>query len=182
MIEEISLINFEIPLSEKIRFFLRVEKLYSKALYFISNNLANDHQIALKTIFDLYDLTSRSDVKSDLMQELEKQKLTLEAFYKNPNVDTAKTEEIIKNIDSCNKKLYISSGKVGQGLKNNELLLSIKQKTSIPGGICEFDMPAYQHWSSLPSRRTLDLKEWLLFYEDVFSKLILNILRNNKFC
>ena len=68
-------------------------------------------------------------------------------------------------------------------LKNNELLLSIKQKTSIPGGICEFDMPAYQHWSSLPSKeRTLDLKEWLLFYEDVFKgvKLILNILRNNK--
>jgi len=40
--------------------------------------------------------------------------------------------------------------------------MSIKQRTSIPGGVCEFDLPSYHFWLNQDeSLRRQDLTEWL---------------------
>ena len=117
------------------------------------------------------------------MQELEKQKLTFQSFTKNPKSDPIKTQKLIDEIDHCIKKLYMSSGKIGQSLKNNDWLMNIKQRSNIPGGICDFDLPAYKLWSSYNSgKRTEDLRNWLSIFEDVYKgiKIILDILRSNQ--
>jgi cell division protein ZapD len=39
--------------------------------------------------------------------------------------------------------------------------MSIRSRISIPGGTCEFDLPAYHAWQRLePSRRRGDLLQW----------------------
>ena len=38
------------------------------------------------------------------------------------------------------------TGKIGQYLRENDWLMSIKQRTGIPGGACEFDLPSYHYW------------------------------------
>ncbi len=40
--------------------------------------------------------------------------------------------------------------------------MSIKQRASIPGGVCEFDLPSYHHWLYLDEdRRRKDFDVWL---------------------
>ena len=48
-------------------------------------------------------------------------------------------------------------GKAGAALTSNEWLMSIRSRISIPGGTCEFDLPAYYAWqkrdAGAPPRR-----------------------------
>jgi cell division protein ZapD len=37
-------------------------------------------------------------------------------------------------------------GQSRQELRENDWLMGIKQRTSIPGGLCEFDVPSYHFW------------------------------------
>ena len=53
-------------------------------------------------------------------------------------------------------------GKTGQYLRENEWLMSIKNRTGIPGGVCEFDLPAYHFWLNRDAaQRRDDLSGWL---------------------
>jgi cell division protein ZapD len=53
-------------------------------------------------------------------------------------------------------------GKAGAALNSNEWLMSIRSRISIPGGTCEFDLPAYYAWQKLePTRRRSDLMQWV---------------------
>jgi cell division protein ZapD len=38
------------------------------------------------------------------------------------------------------------TGKIGQYLRDNDWLMSIKSRAAIPGGVCEFDLPSYHWW------------------------------------
>jgi cell division protein ZapD len=53
-------------------------------------------------------------------------------------------------------------GKAGHVLTANEWLMSIRSRISIPGGTCEFDLPAYYAWQQhdAASRRA-DLSGWI---------------------
>jgi cell division protein ZapD len=54
------------------------------------------------------------------------------------------------------------SGKIGQELRENEWLMSIKQRTNIPGGVCEFDVPSYHYWLHQGAElHRHDLEGWL---------------------
>ena len=81
------MITYEYPLNEKIRTLLRLEDLYEKVRYFCGNTDRREHHSALVTIFEILDVATRADLKSELLQEMERQKQTLEALRNNPNVD-----------------------------------------------------------------------------------------------
>ena len=54
------------------------------------------------------------------------------------------------------------TGRIGPYLRENEWLMSIKQRTSIPGGACEFDLPSYHYWlHHSGSQRSRNLNDWL---------------------
>ena len=41
--------------------------------------------------------------------------------------------------------------------------MSIRSRISIPGGTCEFDLPAYYAWQQLDAtRRRADLLQWVV--------------------
>ena len=57
--------------------------------------------------------------------------------------------------------LFSMTGKIGQYLRENDWLMSIKQRTGIPGGACEFDLPSYHYWLHRPAEeRTGQLAAW----------------------
>jgi len=65
-------------------------------------------------------------------------------------------------IDHAFARLNQVSGKAGAALASNEWLMSIRSRISIPGGTCEFDLPAYHAWQKLePARRRVDLMQWI---------------------
>lgn len=176
------MISYEYPLNERIRTLLRLEDLYHRVQYFSDQNDGLQHHVALLSLFEILEVASRADLKSDLLQELERQKHILEGLRSNPAISEAALNEVLSDIDRTATALYDISGKFGQHLRENEWLMSIKQRTVIPGGVCEFDLPSYHFWLNQdPDLRRKDLAEWikpmLPIYEGL--SIVLRLLRDS---
>jgi cell division protein ZapD len=155
-------IVYEHPLSERVRTLLRLEDLFERIDYFMAKDDGAEHHVALLLIFEILEVASRADLKSDLLQELERQKQVLEALRENPDISEEALDNVLWQIDQASSRLFQASGKVGQELRDNEWLMSIKQRTAIPGGVCEFDLPSYHYWQQQnPELRRHDLQQWL---------------------
>jgi cell division protein ZapD len=155
-------IFYEYPLHERIRTYLRIEHLFQRLSELLSRESALDHHYALATIFEIMDVGARADLKSDVLKDLEKQKHMLNAFRGNPAIAESVLDEVIDQIDQRFSALNGLPGKVGQSLTENDWLMSIRSRVGIPGGTCEFDLPAYFAWQheSADSRRS-DLQRWV---------------------
>jgi cell division protein ZapD len=79
-------ITYEYPLNERIRTLLRLEDLFDKTAHFIGSDGAQEHHVALVTLFEILDVASRADLKFDLVQELERQRQILLSFRNNPDI------------------------------------------------------------------------------------------------
>ena len=156
-----TLITYEYPLNERIRTLLRLEDLFERANHFLAKEDSPDHHVALLMLFEIAEVASRADLKSDLLQELERQKQTLLGFRNNPQIAEQVLNQVISDIERASTALLATTGKVGQYLRENEWLMSIKQRTGIPGGACEFDLPSYHFWRHRDSAgRSTDLAAW----------------------
>ncbi len=140
------MISYDFPLNERVRTLLRLEGLYARMAWFIEQASATDHQAALDTLFEILEVASRADLKSDLLQDLERQKRLLSALRDNPGISEAALDAVLDEIENACSGVFAISGKVGQHLRDNEWLMGIKQRACIPGGTCEFDLPSYHHW------------------------------------
>jgi len=155
-------ISYEFPLNERVRTLLRLEDLFSRIHRFIARGACEDHHAALGVLFEMLEVASRADLKSDLLQELERQKKSLNALHNNPAISEDALDAILNEIESVCGRLLDIPGKIGQHLRDNEWLMGIKQRAAIPGGVCEFDLPAYHYWQNLSvDKRRADLNEWL---------------------
>ena len=175
-------ICYEHPLNERIRTLMRLEDLYRKALFFTVRDEPTDHHAALLALFEIVDVAGRADLKTDLLQELERQRQLLMPLKHNPAIAADALDAVLSEIDQVASKLLAQTGKVGQHLRDNEWLMAIKQRTAIPGGVCEFDLPAYHYWLHLaPETRQSDLEAWLAPLLPIHSGLaiILRLLRDN---
>jgi len=156
------LIVYEYPFNESIRTMLRLEHLFDRLGQLIERDAPVDHHYALATIFEIIDVGSRADVKSDLLKELEKHRLQLIGYRGNPSISEETLEGVIARIDGVFARLNQVAGKAGAALTANEWLMSIRSRISIPGGTCEFDLPAYYAWQQLDAkRRRADLLQWV---------------------
>ena len=176
------MIIYEHPLNERIRTLLRLEDLYDKALFFAGRTDGKDHHVALITLFEILEVASRADLKSDLLQELERQKHVLEALRHNPAISLETLEAVLADIEKFYADLHNASGKTGQHLRDNEWLMAIKQRSAIPGGVCEFDLPSYHYWLHLDCEtRRNDLTQWLgpMLPIAAALRLVLRLLRES---
>ena len=174
------MIVYEYPLHERIRTLLRLEDLFERARHFLSKQDPLEHHVALLTLFEILEVASRADLKSDLLQELERQKQVLQAFRSNPEIAEDVLNQVIADVEQAAQSLFAMTGKIGQYLRENEWLMSIKQRTGIPGGACEFDLPSYHYWLYRNSgERLADLLAW---YTPLYSvrdgtAIVLRLLR-----
>lgn len=153
---------YEFPLNERIRIWLRLADLFDKALFFCRSTESFCHHAGLLAIFEIVDVLARSEIKTELLQELERQKQGLEALRANPKVDSRRLDEILSQVGEAQSTLLSMTGKMGQHIRDNEWLASIKGRACIPGGACSFDLPVYHFWLSRPAEaRHADLMTWL---------------------
>ena len=159
---KLTLVLYEYPFNEGIRTMLRLEHLFERLETLALRDTAVDHHFALATIFEIMDVAARADLKSDLLKDLERHKAQLLGYRGNPNISEAALDEVIARIDGAFASLNNLSGKAGQSLTTNEWLTSIRSRINIPGGTCEFDLPAYYAWQQFPAaRRQADLARWI---------------------
>ena len=156
------MVLYEYPLNEGIRTMLRLEQLFDRLGTLIEREAVIDHHFALLTVFEILDVASRADLKSDLLKELERQRLQLQGFRGNPSISEAALEATLGRVDRAHDALHAVQGKIGQALTANEWLMAIRSRIAIPGGTCEFDLPGYYAWQQHPGdRRRTDLQGWV---------------------
>jgi len=175
-------ITYEYPLNERIRTLLRLEDLFERSRHFVARSEPHDHHMALLTLFEIMEVAGRADLKSDLLQELERQKQVLLSFRNNPDIAEEALSSVVRDIEQSSAALFSMTGKIGQYLRENDWLMSIKQRTGIPGGACEFDLPSYHYWLHRPSEeRTGQLAAWTgpLYPLRDGTAIILRILRES---
>lgn len=176
------MIVYEYPFNERIRTLLRLEDLYEKFLFFLRQEHPLQHHVALTTIFEMLEVAGRADLKSDLLQELERQKQMLLGFRSNPNVLPERLDAILSDIDQSSTALMAAQGKTGQNIRENEWLMSIRGRTIIPGGACEFDLPSYYAWQhDSTQQRFDDISKWFAPLAPLFDaiSLVLRLLRES---
>ena len=154
--------NYEQPLSERMRTFLRLEFLYHPML----RNSGRDDDWAtratISTLIEILAILSRGDVRSEILSELDHQLGALEPFQSHARVDGGRLGNLMHILSTSRDE--ISSIGIGylQSLKGSDFLNSIKHRSAIPGGTCEFDLPEYSHWLRQPiQRRQQDMAQWI---------------------
>ena len=156
------MILYEYPFNERVRTLLRLEDLFDRLRFFVGQSDRHEHHAALTTLFEVIEVASRADLKSDLLQELDRQRVALGQFRNSPDVSAAALDVILGNIENASRMLNATPGKAGQQLRDHEWLMSIRSRTIIPGGACEFDLPSYHAWQHKPvEQRQADLAGWI---------------------
>jgi cell division protein ZapD len=154
--------HYEQPLSERMRTFLRLEFLYHPML---RNSEKDDDwatRATLATLLEILAILSRGDVRSEVLNELDHQIGSLQRFQSHTGVDGGRLDNLVKKFAQSRDDISRIGTSFLQPLKDSEFLNAIKHRSAIPGGTCEFDLPAYSHWVRQPiDRRQEDMADWL---------------------
>jgi len=155
------MIFYEQPLNERVRALLRLELLFQQSDHFLSGHTSWDSRGALSTLIDILEVLNRADLKTEYIKEMERQGCALSRLKKLPGVDSERLDNILQQLESYSDQLLGISGVLGQELRQNELLNAIKQRASIAGGTCDFDLPMLHYWlERCTETRMYDLKTW----------------------
>ncbi|HET7306691.1 MAG TPA: cell division protein ZapD [Gammaproteobacteria bacterium] len=155
-------IIYEQPLTERVRTFLRLQFLLSQAEQYAEPRSSWDSRMAIMSLLDIADMLTRGNARGEALKELDSQIGILALLRDNPDVDNPRLLEVLDQLEHLKRQLGSHTGPLGQGLRNNEFLSTIKNRTAIPGGTCEFDLPGYHFWLSKPNAaRAADVADWL---------------------
>ena len=110
-----ALILYEYPFNESIRTMLRLEHLFDRLGQLIERDAPVDHHHALATIFEIMDVGSRADLKSDRLKELEKHRQQLVSYRGNPSISEAVLDEVIGRVDGAHARLNQVSMRIESG-------------------------------------------------------------------
>lgn len=154
-------ILFEHPLNEKMRTWLRIEFLLQQ-MY--AHSTLRDHSSALsyfRNTGDLLDVLDRSEIRSDLLKDLERQQRKLHSWREVPGVDHSRITELTQQLRTYAAEL-MAAPRIAQLLREERLIALVRQRLSIPGGCCSFDLPALHTWLHLPQQqRDNRVKQWM---------------------
>jgi cell division protein ZapD len=174
-------ILYEHPFNERVRTFLRLEHLLTRFTNLINRDDPIDHHFAFSTLFEIVEAGGRSDLKSDILKDLERYKQQFLAFRGNPSVSEEALNEILSQIDEAFTGLNILGNRIGQCVSDSEWLSALRNRLAIPGGTCNFDLPAYFAWQHRPvAIRRDDILRWTESIKPLFKciHLLLKLLRD----
>ncbi|MGB3289155.1 MAG: cell division protein ZapD [Burkholderiaceae bacterium] len=175
------MILYEYPCNERVRSLLRVEHLFDRLFFFAKGADVHHHQISVATLFDLLDICDRTDLRGAVLQDLERQRVALGALRQHPEVDARTLDAMLAEIQHASAELG-AQGRIGQELRDNEWLASLRGRIAVPGGSSQVDMPSYFSWQLKPAEaRAADLHRWITPFLPLYKglALILRMLRDS---
>lgn len=169
-------IIYEQPVNEHIRVCLRLEHLFNQALHWMSGTTGWDSRAALSAILEILNVLDRPDIKAKFVKELGRYAGILEKFAATPNIDRAKLEAIQRDLEHVIHHFYSAQGRLGQMLRDNDFLSTIRQYLLNPGGGCSFEVPSYYFWLQLPaSERIAQLTHWFSSLRTLQNAVVLTL-------
>lgn len=170
-------IVFEQPLNERIRTFLRLEFLFGQYEHHRVDASPLGARARLHALIEILTVLGRSDLKKDILKDLNEQHAVLTRLGNRPGVDTARLQAVLTEIaTSLNSLQQLTAQFASTALRDNEFLLSVNNRSSIPGGTCAFDLPAYHHWLSQPAEKiSRDIDIWFADLIPYAQAILLNL-------
>lgn len=173
---------FEHPLNERIRTFLRLEHLFEKYDHFRADETTWGTRAALEGLLDILAITSRSDIKSELAKELDRNANALGRVRDQPGVDPGMLDDVLARLATAQRSMLALHGQIGATARDDDFMKAIAQRNSIPGGACSFDLPHYHHLlTKSPEARAALLARWSTELEPAKNAidLILSLARSS---
>ena len=173
---------FEHPLNERVRTFLRLEHLFEKVDYFMPQYDPWATRVAVEALIDITAVTARSDLRTEIAKELDRNLAAVERIASQPGVDPNALERVVKDLEGALAGIVSLTSPIGQTAREDEFLKGVAQRSTIPGGACSFDLPQYHHWLvQSPERRQSRLDHWLqdLRPADAAIRLMLSLARSS---
>jgi cell division protein ZapD len=173
---------YEQPLNERMRNCLRLEHLFLGIEAGIRAGGEWEARDALARMLEICDFLSRTDIKGELSKELERDINIFNGLKNNPGVNPEMLDKTISSIGSVLGRLKASDYQPGQSLRNDELANQVRQRITIPGGTCSFDVPALHYWLNAdPALRATHLNTWMkdLRVVERAAGIILNLVRES---
>lgn len=170
------------PFNERIRTMLRLDELYRRFERLVGRTDALSHHAALSTLFELLDLSSRAEVRADLLHELERQRLALLAFQDDPDVALDALKGILAEIEGAAARLQAGGARGTQSLRDNDWLMNIRSRSVIAGCSFQVDLPFYYAWQHRPAEeRQQNIIDWAQPFAPVRECLtiVLRLLRES---
>lgn len=153
---------YEQPLNERMRTFLRLDFLYQQALFHEEKADSWSTRAAVSALLEILAITARGDIRSEVLKDLERQMSIMHDYQARPGVDVGRLRAVLADLVRLRTELNAAGALFMQPLRDSEFLNSIKHRSSIPGGTCEFDLPDYRHWLDQPfAVRSAAYREWL---------------------
>ena len=157
-----TLIIFEHPLNERIRTFLRLEHLFERLDHFVHPFDPSATRVAIDALLDIAAITARSDIKHEILKELDRHLNNLNRLANKPGVDPGALEQVLGDLDDAIDGVQRIDGPIGQIVREDDFLKAIAQRSSIPAGTCSFDLPHYHFWLiQPPEMRQARFAHWL---------------------
>ena len=176
-----TVVLFEHPLNEKMRTWLRVEFLINQLYETIPLTRTVTALTFFRIISELLDIFERGDMRTELLKELERQQQKLLAWADVPGVDSERVNALRDQLKAHAADL-MAAPRMGQPLREDRLIGLVRQRLSIPGGCCSFDLPGLHIWLHLPQEtRDTQVNAWLDTLIPLQSSLaiILNLIRQS---
>jgi cell division protein ZapD len=153
---------YEQPLNERMRTFLRLDFLYQQALYHEEREDQWSTRAAMSSLLEILAITARGDIRSEVLKDLERQMAIMQDYTSRQGVDTSRLKAVLSNLTRLRTELNSVGALFMQRLRDSEFLNSIKHRSTIPGGTCEFDLPDYRHWLDQPfAVRSKAFGDWM---------------------
>lgn len=169
-------LEYEQPLNEKIRVYLRLEFLAQQ----LQSNLIQDHKHrCFYPLFALCELTERGDYRMDVIKDLERQVRDLTKFMQHPETDKDQLNAILAQLNHYKDALQ-AIDRPGAALKKDKFITALRQRFNMPGACCNFDLPQLHFWLGLDwQTRQAQYQEWQSYFEPLLApvELLLKLTR-----
>jgi len=171
------MITYEFPLNERVRKFLRIEEIFRRIEMQLSKTKFDDYACFI-SYFCTMATASRTDLKVELIQEIEKQRLKI--LKKNKTEKNILAQNQLKKI-----KLGLEKSKIKTGFEfgGDKFLHELKTRAISPSGIVMTDFPELQYWLKTTSQK--DRKKYFMNKINEYRpikdaiKVLMAILRKN---
>jgi cell division protein ZapD len=175
-------IIYDHPLNEVIRACLRLEQSFQQIDHELNDTSIFGTRNLIQLIINVLHLLDRPDLKAKLAKELSALHTNLQRYDNTPDIDAGKLNTLMQQLDELSRKLIDSSGKIGQRLRDIELLNNLRAHFATPGSGCSFDVPIFHYWLQQPADSRMNtIKDWLSDFAQIRTavELVLQLVRHN---
>ena len=175
-IEHASTLTLEQPLNESLRLFLHLEQLFDAFKKHVELKTRSSIFEAINYLIKILFTIERPDLKTKLTHSLSQITTSLAQLQSFPQVNSTKLTKLLQELDYSIRYLLSCPGKIGDSLKENEILNLIKIHAVHTNGIFKDKVPILDLWLNQPVEKTTSqINSWaseLILINKVISQIL----------